>query len=55
MFLSSCGNPSPCKCARAAVNNDTKVKQECDRYTNTLSQSDQLEFNKKIVSCIQGF
>lgn len=47
----SCG-VSPCDCARAEINNDSETKKKCDEKTSSMSQSEELEWNKETVKCI---
>ena len=43
---------SPCDCARAEMYNDTETEQECDEKRSSMNQSEELEFNKEVVKCI---
>ena len=50
-FVTSC-EVSPCDCARANMNNDRSTLEECDEKLEKMTQSEQLEFNKEVVNCI---
>ena len=43
---------SPCDCARAEMYNDSETKQECDEKRSSMTQSEEIEFNKEAVKCI---
>ncbi len=43
---------SPCNCARAEMYNDSETKQECDEKRSSMTQSEEIEFNKEAVKYI---
>ena len=49
MFISC--ELSPCDCYNAELYNDKETIKKCDDKLSKMTQSEQVEFNKKFVKC----
>ena len=50
--LTSCGL-SPCDCAHAQLNNDTKTLKKCEEKVGAMSKEESIKWYKEESECIQ--
>jgi len=51
VMSTACARVTPCNCARYMINNDRENISKCNDHIDSLSLSEQREFNRKIVEC----
>ena len=51
-FLNSCG-VTPCKCADAALNNDTKTIKKCEEKVSKMTKEESVKWAKAEAECVQ--